>query len=166
MEKTVLQLPEIKLVGIATRTSNAREMNPDTAQIPTMIQRYDGSGVAENTPHRKKPDVVFCVYTEYESDLNGEYTYFVGEQVTAFDEDLPKGFRSLTIAPQTYVKFTTQPGVMPQVVIDAWQKIWQMSPQHLTGNRSYIADFEIYDERARDPNNTVLDLYVGVSNEL
>ena len=31
----------------------------------------------------------------------------------------------------------------------------------LSGKRKYIADFEVYDERASDPNNTVIDIYIG-----
>jgi predicted transcriptional regulator YdeE len=51
---------------------------------------------------------------------------------------------------------------MPQVDIEAWQKIWAMSDDELGGARSYTTDFEVYDERARDPQNTVLDIYIGI----
>ncbi|MEM7403290.1 MAG: GyrI-like domain-containing protein [Myxococcota bacterium] len=162
MHKKIVQLPEIKLVGIATRTSNEREMNPETAQIATTLQAYHATSVADNIPRRKKPNVTLCAYAQYESDLHGEYTYFVGEEVNSIDPDLPDGFTSLIIAPQTYVVFTTDSGVMPSVVVNAWQKIWQMSPQELTAERSYIADFEVYDERASDPEKTSLDIYVGI----
>ncbi len=32
----------------------------------------------------------------------------------------------------------------------------------LGGVRAYIADFEVYDHRSIDPQNTVLDIYIGV----
>ena len=51
---------------------------------------------------------------------------------------------------------------MPGIVVEAWQKIWQMSDSELGGVRSYIADFEIYDERAFDPQNAVVDIYIGI----
>ena len=35
-----VKIPEIKLVGITTRTSNAAEMNPLTAKIATQLQKY------------------------------------------------------------------------------------------------------------------------------
>ena len=50
---------------------------------------------------------------------------------------------------------------MPDVVISAWQKIWAMDGNDFGGKRKYIADFEVYDERASNPNNTVIDIYIG-----
>ncbi len=47
-------------------------------------------------------------------------------------------------------------------MIEAWQKIWKMSPQTLGGKRRYQTDFEIYDERAVDHQNVILDLYIGI----
>lgn len=32
------------------------------------------------------------------------------------------------------------------------------------GKRKYIADFEIYDQRAADPNNAVIDIYIGMTS--
>ncbi len=37
-----------------------------------------------------------------------------------------------------------------------------MTAEELGGERNYITDFEIYDERANDPQNTVLDIYIGI----
>jgi predicted transcriptional regulator YdeE len=51
---------------------------------------------------------------------------------------------------------------MPMVLINAWQGIWRMPPESLGGERRYHTDFEVYDERASDPQNTILDIYVGI----
>lgn len=53
-------------------------------------------------------------------------------------------------------------GKMPEVVITAWQQIWEMTPEDFGGNRAYQADFELYDQRASDLANTSLDIYIGV----
>ena len=37
-----------------------------------------------------------------------------------------------------------------------------MKPSDLGGKRRYIADFEVYDERAADHDNVVLDVCIGV----
>lgn len=161
MEKTAAQLPEIKLVGITARTNNAAEFNPATAHIPNTIQQYFQKGLSEKIAHRKQPGTTYCAYTDYESDLNGNYTYFIGEEVDSFD-NLPEGLTPLTIPAQTYTKFTNGPAPMPNVCISLWQKIWQMPSSELGGTRSYRADFELYDERAHDQNNTVLDIYIGL----
>ena len=115
----------------------------------------------EKIPHRKNSGKVFSVYTNYESNEYGAYTYFLGEEVNSF-ENVSKEFEMLTIIPQTYVKFTSNPGQMPTVVIDMWQKIWNMNASELDGQRAYHADFEIYDERSQDLNNAIVDIYIGI----
>ncbi len=162
MSKTTIeQLPAIKLVGIAVRTSNIEEMNPDTAKIGAAMQQFFMEGMQTKISRRKNPGKAFAVYTNYESDEHGEYDYFLGEEVDDF-ADVPHRFEILTIPAQTYVKFTSNPGRMPDVVIDMWQNIWKMNNSELGGQRAYIADFEVYDERSKDPSNAVLDIYIGI----
>ena len=161
MQKITITLPEIKLVGITTRTNLASEMNLATAKIAAKVQKYFHGGLYEKINTRKKAGVTYCVYTNYESDFTGDYTYFIGEEVDSFD-DLPEGFEKLVIQTQNYAKFTTDSGPMPAVCIGAWQKIWTMTPAEFGNERSYIADFEVYDERALDHQNVVLDIYVGL----
>ncbi|MDG1436364.1 MAG: effector binding domain-containing protein [Rickettsiaceae bacterium] len=163
MKKTNIELPEIKLVGITARTSNANEMNPDMALIGPTINRYFSNNLGEKILDRVKPYMTYCVYTNYASDESGDYTYFVGEEVSSF-ENVDSIFEKHIIPAQTYIKFECGPGNMPDLCISAWQDIWQMTPDDLGGARSYISDFEIYDQRAIDPENTVLDIYLGVDN--
>ncbi len=161
MKKSVVTLPEMYLAGVTVRTSNASEMDHATAQIGATVQKYFQGGMAEQIVQRKKPGTTYSVYTEYESDVTGAYTYFIGEEIEVLDT-LPDGFVHLTIPAQKYVKFTNGPGPMPDVCIQAWQQIWQMDAATLGGERCYQADFEVYDERAHDPAQVELDLYIGV----
>jgi len=162
MEKTKSQLPEIKLVGLHVRTNNKAEMDLLTAKISPCVQQYFYQQWAEKIPYRTHPGRTFCAYTNYESDYTGDYTFYIGEEISSL-EDIPEGLESHIIPPQTYVKITTQPGPMPMVLINAWQDIWNMSPENLGGDRSYHTDFEVYDERASDPQNTILDIYIGIT---
>ena len=163
MQKTMIQLAELKLVGITTRTNNTHifEMDPATNKIAATVQKYFHAGLAEKIVARKNPGTTFCVYTNYESDFTGDYTYFIGEEVTSF-EKIGEGFEKLIIPAQNYAKFTNQPGPMPTVCIDMWQNIWKMSAADFGGERAYIADFEVYDERSVDHNNVTLDIYIGI----
>lgn len=161
MNKTIITLPEVKLVGITARTSNALEMNPETSKIGATMQKFFASGMQAQIFGRKNPGTTFCVYTNYESDVNGDYTYFIGEEVTSF-ENIDKEFETLTIPAQNYAKFTNQPGPMPTVCIDMWQAIWKMNAVDLGGVRAYIADFEVYDHRSQNPEQAVLDIYIGI----
>jgi predicted transcriptional regulator YdeE len=151
------------LVGITTRTNNAHlfESNPATNKIAATVQKYFQNALAEKIQARKNPGTTFCVYTNYESDFTGDYTYFIGEEVISF-ETIDEGFEILTIPSQDYIKFTNQPGPMPSVCVDMWQNIWNMNSSDLGGQRAYIADFEVYDERSIDHNNVTLDIYIGV----
>ncbi len=157
--KTITELPPMKLIGISARTNNTAEMNLATAKIGTTIQKY--GEIAAKLENDKKLTKTYCIYTEYESDFTGEYTYFIGYEIPASGE-VSVEFQVLTIPAQKYIKFTTGPGSMPQVCIDMWQKIWAMKPQELGGERAYLADFEVYDERASDPQHTILDIMIGV----
>lgn len=157
----IVLLPEIKLVGITSRTNNASELNTETAQIETTMHNFFSKRLQDKIQNRKNPGTVFAIYTNYENDMNGDYTYFLGEEVLIFSK-IEKDFETLTIPPQTYAKFTSNPDQMPKVVIDMWQKIWKMNHIDLGGERAYTADFEIYDERSKDFNKTIVDIYIGI----
>lgn len=163
MQKELVTMPEIKLVGICVRTSNEQELDKMKGNIFPLIQQYFHQGLAEKIPNRKKPGTTFCAYTEYETDFNGVYTYFIGEEVSSSNALLPEGFQKFVIPKQQYAKFTTMPAPMPDVIVNAWKEIWKMSPKQLGGHRSYNTDFEVYDERAADHQNIVLDLYIGIT---
>jgi predicted transcriptional regulator YdeE len=163
MNKELIKLPEMKLMGISIRTNNREEVSPGTAKILGCAQRYFQEHLADKTPHRKRPGTTFCAYTNYESDHTGDYTYFIGEQVSDFSS-LPTGLETLVIPEQSYVKFTNGPGAMPEVVREPWFAIWDMSPEELGGTRAYLTDFEVYDERAADPEKVILDIYIGLKS--
>ena len=163
MQKELITMPEIKLVGICVRTSNEQELDKMKGNIFPCVQKYFHQGMAEKISNRKRPGTTFCAYTDYETDHNGEYTYFIGEEVSSFNDLLTEGFQQLVIPKQQYAKFTTNPAPMPDVIVNAWKEIWEMSSKQLGGHRSYKTDFEIYDERAADHQNIVLDLYIGIT---
>ncbi len=161
MKKIIEELPEIKLVGITARTSTALEFDPKTAQIGKIMQRFFTENLQDKILYKKNPNKIYAVYTNYESDENGAYTYFLGQEVTAF-ENQSDIFQTLVIPNQDYAKFTSNPGEMPEVVINMWQNIWQMKESEMGGKRNYIADFEVYDERSSDLNNAIVDVFIGI----
>ena len=168
MNETTKVIPKtLILVGIKGRTSNKREADPSTAIIGSTLARYAQESIPEKIPLRKKAGVTYCVYTEYESDHTGEYTYFVGEEVNELSPELIAlhGLQSICIPAQSYTVYTTDPGVMPAVVIDAWRTIWNTPFKEKGVERSYQADFEVYDERASNPQASVVDIYIGSNSK-
>lgn len=162
MQRASITRPEIKLVGICVRTSYGQELDKMKGNIFPCVQKYFHRALSEKIPNRKKPGTTFCAYTDYETDYTGAYTYFIGEEVSSLELPLPEGFQKLVIPSQQYVKFTTTPAPMPDVIVNAWKEIWDMPSRELGGKRCYKTDFEIYDERAADHQNIVLDVYIGV----
>ena len=164
LKKEFIQRPAMKLMGISVRTNNRIEEDPMEGKIFPCIQCYFHGNVAGQIPGRRNPGTTLCAYTDYESDHTGEYTYFIGEEVRSLD-NVPEGLDTLEIPAQSYAKFTNGPGPMPDVIRDAWFAIWDMSEDELGGPRSYLTDFEVYDERASDHSRIVLDVCIGISTD-
>ncbi len=164
MQKIITQLPEIKLVGITCRTNNShiRKKNSSLDGITPTVQKYFNDQFSTRIINRKSPGITYCAYTDYESDFNGDYTFFIGEEVTLFENTDEEEMQELVIPTQKYAKFTNQSGPMPTVCLDMWKSIWKMKPYDLGGLRSYVTDFELYDQRSTDYYNTVLDIYIGL----
>jgi len=147
------------VVGISARTTNAKEMTADG-----VIGKYWGrlfqDGLIAKIPNKADENIV-AVYTDYASDHSGEYTYVLGARVKSASE-IPEGMVAKTIPTGKYVVFTSEQGPAYQTVPQLWQKINSLPKTAPGGDRAYKADFEVYDERARDPQNTVVEVYVGV----
>lgn len=162
MKKEMIKTTEERyLVGLSVRTNNQECFDPSTNKISPLIARYYQEKIAEKISHRKNPGVALAMYTDYATDEHGDYTYFFGEEVLSLD-NCPSELSYCVIPAGNFVKFTTPEGKMPDVVIQAWMDIWKMTPNALGGKRAYLTDFEIYDERAYDPNATSVDIYIRI----
>jgi predicted transcriptional regulator YdeE len=166
MKKELVNKPEIKLVGLTTRTNNKNEMNPLTSKIKELAGHFWSKNSASTISNRKNSGVTISVYTEYDSNEHGDYTYFIGEEVNSL-ENVAIGLQQLIIPAAKYQKFTTSPGKMPEVVIHAWQQIWEMSAEDLGGERAYVADFEVYTHNPLNSDTLTfslqeVDIYIGI----
>ena len=97
-----------------------------------------------------------ALYTDYESDEHGEYTFVLGVRADP-GSAVPDGMVRKTVPAGKYAVFTSERGPLQKVVFETWKRIWSELP-----SRSFIADFEVYDQRAADPGDAVVDIYVGV----
>ena len=156
MKKELANKAEIKVIGLTARTNNKNEMNPQLAKIGELAGRFWSQNIASRIPNRKNPGVTLSVYTDYDSNEQGDYTYFIGEEVDSF-ENMPSDLQKLTIPAAKYQKFTTPSGKMPEVVINAWQEIWKMTANDFGGKRAYQADFEIHTSACIS-----VDIYIGI----
>ena len=159
MNPKVVKEDGFTVVGISARTSNAKEMTADGV-IGIMWGRLFQEGIIGKIPNKADSNIV-AVYTDYASDHNGEYTYVLGARVTS-DADVPAGMVAKKVPAGRYAVFTSDKGPGPKVVPELWMKINSLPKTAVGADRLYRADFEIYDQRAMDPQNLQMDVYLGI----
>ena len=159
MNPKVVKLDGFTVIGISARASNAKEMTGQGV-IGAMWGRLMQEGLIAKIPNKADQSVI-AVYTDYASDHNGEYMYLLGARVTS-DSDVPAGMVAKKIPAGKFAVFTTEKGPAQKVVPELWMKINSLPKTAVGGDRTYRADFEIYDERARDPQNLQADVYIGI----
>jgi len=84
MYKEIVELDSLKLIGVTARTNNENEIDPEKSKIARTAYRYWSENLANNFKYRLFPNITYAVYTDYESDECGDYTYFIGELVDTF----------------------------------------------------------------------------------
>jgi predicted transcriptional regulator YdeE len=155
----VIEKDAFTVIGISARTSNAKEVTADGVIGPMWARLFQENLLAK-IPNKADQNIV-VVYTDYASDHTGEYTYVLGARV-ASDAQVPAGLVAKKIPAQKFAVFTSEKGPAPKVVPQLWMKINSLPKTAVGGDRLYKADFEIYDERATDPENLQMDVYVGI----
>jgi predicted transcriptional regulator YdeE len=147
------------IVGVAARTDNAAERN-GKGRIGEIWQRLFRDNLAAKIPNKLGINLI-AVYTDYETDQNGQYTYLLGLPVSSI-HNVPAKFVAKHIPGGRYAVVTSNRGPVTKVVPEMWQRIWSMSVAELGGMRSFRADYEVYDQRAADPEKAQIEVYVGL----
>jgi predicted transcriptional regulator YdeE len=148
----------LTVIGIAARTDNAKESTANGI-IPKQWQKFFSEGIAATIPNASSP-TFYGVYSDYASDHNGEYTYVIGQAVKD-GTAAPNGLVVKQIPAGKYAVFTTQVGPFAKVIPDAWQRIFKLEEEGKL-KRAYKTDFEIYDQRAQNPQNGQVGIYIGL----
>jgi len=151
---TVKKTPGKIIMGVQRRTSNADGRS--IKDLSSCWQDFLSRNMASKIPHRAKTPAMFAVYSDYERDWTGEYTYMIGCEVTK-TEKIPAGLAVVRIPAQTYVVFTAA-GPMPEALLGVWASVWGTKLP-----RAYTFDFEQYDARFTRPENKEIDVYIAVN---
>ena len=158
MNLVKLHVDSFSVIGIQTRTTNAEEAK--NSSIGKLWARIAGEDLFDRIPHRVDGHIV-AVYSDYESDKDGAYTYTLGAKVTS-SHDIPAGMGAVKVISGDYAMFTAQGGAPPQMTVDLWKRIWSLEkpgPLH----RAYKTDFEVhYKGLNAHPPDTHIDVYIGV----
>lgn len=144
----IVNIKSLNISGLKTRTSNINEQLAETAKIAPLWNKV----VQDCFPYMLVGGSVYAVYSNYESDVEGQYDLLVGSD--KFSPSL-ENTESVEIQEGSYLKFSKD-GEMPEVCISLWQEIWAyFQSGDCQYTRSYITDFEKYTQ-------TGVEIYISI----
>lgn len=149
-----IKLESKKFIGIGVRTSNQGNAAED---IGGLWNRFMLDDIKSKIPN-KVSENVYSIYTEYDGDFMQPYTCVLACEVSSLDT-IPEGMQSVEASAQTYNTFTDKGDLSQGLVYGIWEKAWKIDL-----DRRYEVDFEIYDEKAADPANAEVTIYIGVND--
>jgi predicted transcriptional regulator YdeE len=164
MSPKIVELDGFTLIGIEARTSNSNGKSNQVsgrAVISEQWERFFKEGVFDRIPNKLDPSI-YGLYTDYESNRDGEFSLVIGARVS--DAALaPPGMVKKSVPKGNYAVLTSAKGPVAKVVPEAWKQVWNLEDSSgLGGPRTYRADFEVYGPPSRDPKNAEVDLHVGI----
>uniref|UniRef100_UPI0040488B47 GyrI-like domain-containing protein n=1 Tax=Aliarcobacter sp. TaxID=2321116 RepID=UPI0040488B47 len=132
----VTRIKKLMISGISTVTNNEFEMSEENGKIAQLWDDYFAKDIYKTTFNKSNSDFMYGVYSDYESDVTGNYKVTVGVEVTK-----PKN--AIVIEDKKYLVFTKQ-GELPLVVVELWEEIWDYFEKNSEYERAFEIDFEKY----------------------
>ena len=139
----ILKRENFKMISISVRTDNNGKAEKD---IAALWNKFMTEGIMEQIPNKIGTEL-YCAYTAYDGDHTKPYTTLIGCKVKILD-NIPEGMKGIAIEASNYSKFIAKGDLMKGAVINTWFNIWEASL-----NRTYKTDFEMYGEKAQNPND-------------
>ena len=137
-------LGAFSVAGLSVRTRNSDEMNPATARIGDLWERFFSQSWERSLPARgAADDRIFGVYSGYESNEHGAFDVTACVAVPAPITPVA-GAVQVSVQAGRYLVFAGQ-GEMPQAVIAAWQGVWRYFADNPQARRRFGTDFEMYE---------------------
>lgn len=148
-----IKLKAYQVIGISIRTLNE---NGQTVQnIGALWARFMTENISQKIPNKISEEIL-SIYTNYESDHTKPYDTILGCKVSSLDV-IPDGMVGLSFEGGTFAKFVSKGDATKGAVYNTWVDIWNTDL-----NRLYTADFEVYGEKAQNPSDTEVDIFVAV----
>ena len=144
----VTRIKKLMISGISAVTNNEFEMSEENGKIASLWEEYFANDVYKKTFDKANSDFMYGVYSDYESDVTGNYKITVGVEVTK-----PKN--AIVIEDKKYLVFTKQ-GELPMVVVELWEEIWDYFEKNNEYERSFEIDFEKYTKEDE------IEIYVSI----
>lgn len=145
-----------KLIGIAVKTTN--EGGKASTDIAELWQQFLSEELVNHIPN-KVDNEILSLYTDYQGDHTQPYTAILGCKVTSLNS-IPDTMIGKSFEGGIYVKTTAKGDLTQGLIVNHWSKIFEMGL-----DRSFVADFEVFDEKAQNPSDAEVAFFVGVKNE-
>ena len=145
----VSYVKKLMLLGISTRTNNVNEKDKDTHKIAPLWEKFDVENTYSKILNKANNTSFYGVYSNYESDVNGDYDATVALEVTKSKNN------AMVIENKKYLVFTKQ-GELPDICTELWEEIWDYFANNSEYERAYAVDFEKYSKE------NLIDIYISI----
>jgi predicted transcriptional regulator YdeE len=149
----IQKIKSFSVIGISIRTTN--ENGQAEQDIPALWNKFMTERTIEKIPN-KIDNTVYCIYTDYEKDHTKPYTTILGCKVENLN-NIPNEMVYKTFDESEYEKFVAKGNILKGMVFGEWTKIWNSDL-----DRAFTADFEVYGEKAQNPEKAEVDIFVAV----
>lgn len=144
------RIKKIMFFGLKTDTNNENEKNEETAKIPALWDDYVEKNIYGKTLNKSKEPHLYGVYSNYESDVNGNYSVSVAIEVT-------KNKNAIVVENQKFLVFKNS-GELPAIVLETWKEIWAYFEDKPEYERAYTVDFEKYLDK------DTIEIYIAIKD--
>lgn len=141
------------IIGLAVRTTIENGKFID--DLSQLWNHFLLNNTRDYIPN-KIDNTIYRIYTDYEYDHTKPFTAIIGCRVTHLD-DVPDGFTAKVIEAGNYMLMTAKGKPSDGIVLLEWMKLWKAFSQ-----RAYKTDFEVYDEKAINPEYAEIDIFVSM----
>ena len=149
-----VKIEPFKLIGISIRTTN--ENGQSGKEITELWGKFMSENVLEKIPN-KVDNTVYSLYTDYEGDHTKPYTAVLGCKVHTIEE-VPENMIGKSFKGGNYIKTSAKGDLMKGLVVNKWSEIFEMKL-----DRAFTADFELFGEKAQNPNNAEIDFLISIN---
>ncbi len=149
-----VKIEPFMIIGISIRTTN--ENNQAAKDIGDLWSKFMSENILGAIPN-KIDSTVYSIYTDYESDHTKPYTTILGCKVSNL-QSIPNGMIGKSFDGGNYVKLSAKGDLMKGLIVNKWTEIWSMDL-----DRVFTADFEIFGEKAQNPNDAEIDFLINTN---
>lgn len=149
----IIPVENFYVIGLAVRTTIKNGKIID--DLSQLWNHFLLNNIKDRIPN-KIDSTIYRIYTDYEYDHKKPFTAIIGCRVTHLD-DIPDGFTGKAIEGENYMRMTAKGKPSDGIVLLEWMKIWNADAQ-----RAYRTDFEVYDEKAGDPDYAEINIFVSM----